>query len=96
MDAVLVAKFGHLGLRQGTWPSLGSLPRWIDWSGQRRSSFATSNLRVAPFTVIYDDRDPNKFIREEQVSPGEAEQGPRDGLLGAGALEIRLTRLLRT
>ncbi|GMA89470.1 hypothetical protein GCM10025868_47200 [Angustibacter aerolatus] len=31
---------------------------------------------------------------ECQVAPGSGEQGPTDGLMGAGFVEIRLTRLL--
>ena len=41
------------------------------------------------------DADPNLFVREDQVSPGSAGQGPRNGLLGAGAVEKVLTGLLR-
>jgi hypothetical protein len=44
--------------------------------------------------VIYDDADPSHFVREEQVPPGQVEQGPEDDLMGAGFTEIRLTRLL--
>ena len=31
---------------------------------------------------------------QEQVPPGAAEQGPKDSMMGAGFVEIRLTRLL--
>jgi hypothetical protein len=34
------------------------------------------------FRVFYDDDDPNRVLREEQVAPGEVEQGPKDGLMG--------------
>lgn len=34
------------------------------------------------FRVIYDDDDPNKVLKEEQVAPGEAEQAPKDGPMG--------------
>jgi len=47
------------------------------------------------FRVFYDENDPSKLVREEQVSPGEAEQGPTDGLAGAGFVEKVLTGLLR-
>jgi hypothetical protein len=46
------------------------------------------------FRVFYDDDDPNRVLREEQVAPGEVEQGPKDGLMGAGFAEGALTRLL--
>jgi len=46
------------------------------------------------FQVTYDDSDPNRLIREVEVPSGDAEQGPKDGLLGAGAVERVLTQLL--
>jgi hypothetical protein len=55
---------------------------------------AISHPRNPPFRVFYDDDDPNRVLREEQVAPGEAEQGPKDGLMGAGFAEGALTRLL--
>lgn len=47
------------------------------------------------FEVFYDDEDPAKLLREEQVAPGRAEQRPQDGLMGPGFVEKRLTALLR-
>ena len=47
------------------------------------------------FRVYYDGNDPNRLVREEQVPPGIDEQGAKDGLLGAGAVEKVLTTLLR-
>jgi len=46
------------------------------------------------FHVRYDDADPNRLIEESLVNPGLAEQGPQDGLMGAGFVEQRLTDLL--
>ena len=46
------------------------------------------------FKVIYDDNDPNRLLREERVDPGVAEQGPTDGLMGAGFVEKLLTGAL--
>jgi hypothetical protein len=47
------------------------------------------------FRVIYDQDDPGKKVREELVSPGTDEQGPKDGLAGAGFVEKVLTKRLR-
>lgn len=44
--------------------------------------------------VIYDANDPNRLMREEATSKEEVDQLPRDALLGAGAVEIVLTKLL--
>ena len=46
------------------------------------------------FKTFYDDDDPSRVIREEQVGRSEAEQGPRDGLMGDGYAEEKLTLLL--
>ena len=63
-------------------------------SGRCRSSFATRKLTGRSYRVFYDDDDPNKLVREEQVEPGADEQGPKDGLMGAGFAEKALTSLL--
>jgi hypothetical protein len=46
------------------------------------------------YRVFYDDNNPNRVLREERAAPGEAEQAPKDGLMGDGFAEGALTRLL--
>jgi hypothetical protein len=93
-DAILVRKFGHLGLTGGTWPVIGRFENW-DRSQWTMPAFVRyEELTGRSFQVLYDPDDPNKFIREEQVSPGEAEQVPKDGLMGVGFAEKVLTTLL--
>lgn len=94
-DAVLVGKFGHLGLTQGRWPVLGRLVSWVrsDWPMPVLVRY--EELTGRSFHVFYDDDDPAKLLREEQIRPGTAEQGPRDGLMGAGFVEKVLTEALR-
>jgi hypothetical protein len=93
-DAVLVGKLGHLGLTGGTWPILGRLEGWDrdEWSMPVLVRY--EELTGRSFKVSYDDDDPNKLIREEQVVPGSDEQGPKDGLMGAGYAEKVLRSLL--
>ena len=43
----------------------------------------------------YDADDPNKLLREKEIESAAAEQEPNDGLLGAGAAEIVLTKRLQ-
>jgi hypothetical protein len=93
-DAVLVAKFGHLGLTGGTWPVIGRIENWDRTAWPMPVFVRYEELSGRSFKVFYDDDDPNKLIREEQVSPGKAEQGPKDGLMGAGFAEKVLTTLL--
>lgn len=93
-DAVLVGTFGHLGIVHGKWTVLGRLDGWDrrDWPTPVFVRY--EELTGRSFRVYYDDDDPNRVLREEQVAPGEAEQGPKDGLMGAGFAEGALTRLL--
>jgi hypothetical protein len=93
-DAVLVGKFGHLGLTGGTWPIIGRLEDWARVEWPMPVFVRYEELSGRSFKVFYDDDDPNKLIREEQVAPGEAERGPKDGLMGAGFAEKVLTKLL--
>lgn len=93
-DAVLVRKFGHLGLTGGTWPIIGRLEGWDRDEWPMPIFVRYEELSGRTFHVFYDDDDPNKLLREEQVPPGAAEQGPKDGLMGAGFAEKVLTTLL--
>jgi len=93
-DAVLVCKFGHLGLVKKKWPILGCLEGWDPQLWPMPTFVRFEELTGRSFRVTYADDDPNRLLREEQIPPGTAEQGPKDGLLGAGAAEIALTSLL--
>jgi hypothetical protein len=93
-DAVLVGKFGHLGLTQGKWPLLGHLDDWDRAAWSTPVFVRYEELTGRSFKVFYDDDDPNKLVREEQIAPGSAEQVPKDGLMGAGFVEKALTELL--
>ena len=94
-NAILISKFGHLGLKQGQWPNLGSIDGWDRNEWPMPVFVRYEELTGRSFNVFYDDDDPNKLLREQRISPGPAEQGPKDGLMGAGFVEIRLTSLLR-
>lgn len=92
-QSVLVGKFGHLGTASGTWPPLGRGPEWDRSIWPTPVFVRYEELTGRTVHVRYDD-DPNRVIGETSVQPGPAEQGPQDGLMGAGFVEIRLTRLL--
>jgi hypothetical protein len=92
-DAVLVRRFGHMGLAQRKWPILGRLDGWDRREWPVPAFVRYEELSGRSFRVIYDDDDPNKLLREEQISPGVAEQGPKNGLMGAGFAEKALTSL---
>lgn len=93
-QAVLVGHFGHLGLKGGTWPIVGKSPQWDRLGWPSPMFFRFEELSGRWFRVFYDDDDPNRVVREEQVSAAAAQGLPQDGLMGAGFVEIQLGRLL--
>jgi hypothetical protein len=68
---------------------------WAGWNGWDRRQWPTpvfvryEELTGRSLRIFYDDDDPNRVLREKQVAPGEAEQAPKDGLMGAGFAEGR-------
>jgi hypothetical protein len=94
-DAILIRMFGHLGLLRGEWPILGQVPGWCRSDWYIPGLYRCEELTGRSFLVFYDDRNPNHMIREEELAPDSAVNQPKDGLSGAGAIEIVLTSLLR-
>jgi len=94
-DSVLVRRFGDLGLLRKTWPLLGRLDNWERDAWPTPAFGRFEELTGRSFKVIYDDANPNKVIREEIVDSYDLAGLAKDGLLGAGAVEIVLTGLLR-
>jgi hypothetical protein len=99
-DAVLVGKFGHLGLSRGPtvtnadWIVIGRIPDWEPAKWPLPAFVRPEPIRGGSFLVTYDDGD---LLRESDLKyfpPGIVLDGPQDGLMGAGFVEIRLTRLL--
>lgn len=93
IDAILIRRFGDLELIRGNWPILGRLPGW-DRNVWPLPSFGRIALDNSWATRVEYDETTLDFVREVPVSLEEAQQLPEDGLSGAGAVEIRLTKLL--
>ena len=93
-DAILVERFGHLGLKQGTWTVIGQLDSWDRTAWPMPIFVRYEELTGRSFRVLYDPEDPNRLLEEEPIAPGVAEQGPKHGMGGAGFVERILTRLL--
>jgi hypothetical protein len=92
-QAVLVGRFGHLGLTEGTWPLLGRARGWDRSTWPTPVFVRHDEMTGRTLHVRYDD-SASRLISETPVSPGPADPAPQDGLMGAGFVEIRLTRLL--
>ena len=93
-QAILVQRFGHLGLKQKTWPLLGRLDGWDRHQWPVPIFIRHEELTGRVLRVIYDDDDPSLRLRSEPVPRGQVEDGPKDGLMGAGFAENLLSRLL--
>lgn len=93
-EAVLVTRFGHLGLRDRTWPILGSVKPWSRDAWPIPEFCRTEGPGGRTWKVIYAD-DLATPAREERCSAEVASKLRPDRLAGAGAVEIRLTELLR-
>jgi hypothetical protein len=93
-DAVLIKKFGDLGLKSGKWPLLGSAPSWNrdEWPMPTFGRF--EELTGLAFAVEYSSDDPNSHPRETPILQEDLVRYPKDGLGGAGFIEITLTELL--
>ena len=93
-NALLVCQFGDLSLVDGIWPIVGTLPSWSRNEWPVPAFSRTNALNRSITKVIYSDDDIDRILSEQPVSPDEAASMPRDGLFGAGAVEIVLTKLL--
>ena len=91
--AVLQVRFGDLGLINGEWSIVGTLPDW-DRSKWAMPDFVRRDPlgKRKPVLVRYSDTDP---MRRETEYPLDDDSGlATDSLSGYGAVELRLTKLL--
>lgn len=92
-DAILRVMFGALGLRNGKWPILGTVPKWnrSEWP---MPDFARRDPlgRMKSRRVRYSDNDPS--CREAEYPIEDDSSLATDSLSGYGAVEIKLTKLL--
>lgn len=92
-DAVLSVMCGDLGLLKGEWPQEGALDNWERPSWPFPPLFREDESAGKAWLSYYDE-DSLDCIREERVSPDLRTKYPEDGLMGYGAVEIDLTKLL--
>ena len=92
-QAILVCRFGNLGLLDKGWPILGKSQTWsaTQWPIPVFARFDGINDDIA-WKVSYSDD--LSLVSENSTSAENAIQLPSNGLFSAGAVEIRLTKLL--
>ena len=90
--AVRVLRVGDLGLTDGTWQIIGIDPGWRreDWSVPK--FVRRDELSRRAWIVEYSDTDANIVVSESPADDGTGLE--RDAVLGAGAAEIVMTKLL--
>jgi hypothetical protein len=93
-DAVLTARFGDLSLFRGEWPVLGSLPGWQAAAWPLPAFQRIDSLRGYADRIRYAEDDPAREVACEPLDAPHADLEP-DRLMGAGAVEIALTKRLR-
>lgn len=92
-SAIKVARIGDLHLIDGTWPILGLA------SDFRRSMWPfprfvrTDEIAGRAWAVEYSEDDPGRAISEIAIDVGTSSLD-RDAALGAGAVELVLTKIL--
>jgi hypothetical protein len=91
-QAVRRLRIGDLHLVDGKWPIIGLLPGWERNEWPMPDFLRRDELSDRAWRVIYDDVDPGKVVGKEPADRDDSYEG--DGLHGAGAVEILLTKCL--
>lgn len=93
-EAVLVEIFGDLYLRRQMWPVLGKLSSWDREKWPMPLFGRTDDMSGRAWKIVYSD-DPSAAPTVIPCGPEEASRYRKDGLSGAGAVEVELTEILR-
>lgn len=92
-DAVYVVRFGDLALIKGEWPIIGRSSAFDRRCWPMPSFVRRDELSGRAWQVEYAVDDPNEVVSETPISSGDAAL-ERDAVLGAGAVELVLTKAL--
>jgi len=92
-DAILRCRFGDLSLMEGAWPVLGQMPGWERAAWKMPPFVRHDPLTGGKTQVIYSDANPNVVVSEMKLAP-DADIEPKDGMAGAGFVELKMTKLL--
>lgn len=90
--AVLVLRFGDLGLLKGEWPVFGTIASWDRSAWPMPDFVRRESLRDIAWRVRYSEKDLCRVEIEERTELNSTL--PPDGLSGSGAVEIKLSRLV--
>ena len=94
-SAVLIIKFGDLGLMNGTWKVVAGTGNWDRTRWPMPKFLRRDDLAERSWLVTYDEDAPQKVLKEEVYDDKKNEGNYSSaGLYGAGAVEIALTRIV--
>lgn len=91
--AIRVARMGDLGIIQGEWPIIGNSIKWSREQWPIPRFVRRDELGKVAWLVEYSDDNPLEIVSEKRI-PYSTTSYQRDSLLGSGAAEIVMTRLL--
>lgn len=93
-DSILVGRFGDLGLLNGEWKVIDEITNWDDNCWPMPPFLRIDEYENKAWLSYYDEND-FSFLKEIEVSPDLKDKYPYDRNMGYGAVEIRLTTLLK-
>lgn len=93
-DAVFIGRFGDLSLMTGEWLIVGQAGVWNRAAWPMPPLVRVDLVSGKPWKIHYSEDDPSVSVSEAPSEEAERDALPQDGLWGAGAVEIRLTKLL--
>lgn len=91
-NALLIGKFGDLEIIRGNWEPIG---RVSNWEGDRWKLLPLARIdhdADKAWLCTYDDE--LNCTKEIVISTDDVGKHPYDRLMGAGSVEIRLTKLI--
>lgn len=92
-EAICVFRFGDLGLINEEWSIIGRPSMWDRRCWPMPYFVRSDELSGRAWSVEYADDDPNEVVSEKLITSGSYDL-ERDAVLGAGAVELVLTKLL--
>ena len=92
-EAVKALRVGDLGLMNGEWPIIGRSNNWQRNTWPMPRFIRRDDLSRRAWYSYYSEDNPAELLKDEPAA-WEASGLDRDSVLGAGAAEIVLTKLL--
>jgi hypothetical protein len=93
-DALRVARIGDLSLIDKTWPIIGQLQPWRREEWPMPPFVRRDDITRKAWLVQYADNDANRVAVEDLMNYQNVSEFERDAVLGAGAAEIVMTKIL--